>query len=235
MGPDDYTDHRKNVRLWRNETRTVTADSAFFVGKCLAAHPKLKTYGDPCIALYVAGYKSVAAAGLQKMINRALREYPHKARVERDGLGKTNAPSVRALRYALSAIAGLPYALARVDGLTAEQIPDAECAGTLALFLGRHNTLGGKRLVDMPINEVSLSDPKFFDDKETWALDSPRQAVTDALTRGDEETLAWTALANRISLRARNDPILQLHFSMMRPLIDEYQRIVYAVPHHRPT
>ncbi len=205
---------RADFNEWLAGSQTVSAKKAFSVGRCLAAHPKLRTFGDPVIALYAAGYKAVASASLQTMIDTALEKYPNKVKVAQKGLGDTSAFRVRQLRYALAAIVAIPYAFARVDGLAAKDIPDVVCTARLAEI-------------------VALSDPKFFGD--TCAQDAPRSAGVDALTRDDEETLAWTALANRISLLAQSDPILQLHFSMMRTLIDDYNRIVYAVPHHRPS
>jgi hypothetical protein len=210
------TQPRDALAAYREGQRTVTPAKAYDVGKRLAADPRFASCADPCIALYAAGYLSIAATCLELTIDDALARYPNRAKVEHHGMIDEGHAVVRQLRYALVAAVALPYALAHLDEIDNATISSQTRADFLARVTGR-------------------SEPRFFD---AWPAYIERQTVTLAdapgLTLADAEALAWTGLVNWASRRARSDPILQMHFSVLRTIADEYQEIAFAVPHFKP-
>jgi hypothetical protein len=207
-----------------NRERTVTEDAAFSIGSRIGRDPSFKMHADGMIALYAAGYLSTAAECLQGIIARALAEYPHRSAVLKHGIvADIRYPAVRELKYGLTAAVGIPYALANIDGIPDESISPSSRAEFLARV-------------------TSQSESSYY--REVWkdhlALRATRLEERvrrraregDQLPIADREVQAWTSFVNGLSLLARRDAVLQLHFSMMRALVDEYQRIRYAVPHH---
>ena len=62
----------------------------------------------------------------------------------------------------------------------------------------------------------------------------PTLSPRGRLTVADIESLAWMSFVDRLSFKARRDPVLQLHFSTLRETVDEYRRLFHAVPHLAP-
>jgi hypothetical protein len=215
--------NRGSLSQWVNQRETVGVASAFSVGQRIAKDSRYAHLADGFVALYAAGYESVAATCIENVIIRALDRYPKRSALLKHGSVAIDVQHrvVRELLYGLTAAVSIPFALADIDGITDDVIGPNERDSHL------------KRVTDFSKQASVCAEAwqRYLENRKPGAMSSD-----SSLPLADQGALAWANLVNRLSLLARRDPALQLHYSLVREKsVDRYQRIVFGVPHFNLT